>query len=525
MTGPGPGASDFAGKTVLVAGAGVSGLATVHALLAVGASVVVADSREHALGPAITLGARGLLLDTEAAAVPSSQVFEGVSLVITSPGWRPEAPLLTAAAKYGIPVWGDVELAWRLDQAGVFGPPRRWLAVTGTNGKTTTTSMLHSILRAAGLASAACGNIGRPILDALMAGSGEAPGPRIDVLALELSSFQLYWAPSVTPDAGVILNIAEDHLDWHGSMDAYVEAKLRVLTGRLGVLGLDDAVTSQLGARSRAARTIGFRLGAPEPNELGIVGDYLVDRAFSSAGDTTGVRLARVDEVRPGGRPGLLDALAAAALARGIGVSSEAVADGLRTHETGPHRNSRVAELAGVAYVDDSKATNPHAALASLSTYPRVVWIAGGLLKGARVDDLVLGARERLAAAVVIGADRSVIAETLQRHAPDVPVVEVFAGDDGGVTVTTIQSGRAGTHLAASSSQQVQGGKATADAVMKAAVTVAAQLAHAGDTVLLAPSAASLDMFTDYGHRGRSFTDAVAALGSPPLRGAKGVTD
>lgn len=522
-------AADSERPKVLVAGAGVSGIATVRALLAVGEDVVIADSREHALEPAVRLGASGVLLDPDAVASNADhgkfdEIYSDVRLVVTSPGWRPDAPLLTAAMRNGIPVWGDVELAWRLDQAAFFGPPRRWLGVTGTNGKTTTTTMLNSILRAAGLASAACGNIGRPILDALMAGYGDNTADRVDVLAIELSSFQLFWAPSVTPEAGVILNIAEDHLDWHGSMEAYVESKLQVLTGRLGVIGLDDPVASALGSRSRAARTIGFRLAEPGPNELGIVDGYLVDRAFVSAGEP-GIRLVKAEEVRPGGRPGLLDGLAAAALARGIGVSAEAVAEGLRTHETGPHRNVRVAEMDGVTFVDDSKATNPHAALASLATYPRVVWIAGGLLKGAKVDELVEAVRERLVAAIVIGADRRVIAETLMRHAPDVPVVEVFAGDDGSVTVTTIHSGRAGTHLAAAASHACAADTGAADAVMAHAVTVAAQLAQPGDTVLLAPSAASLDMFRDYGHRGRSFAAAVAALGSPPLSGMKGAVE
>ncbi|WP_064439475.1 UDP-N-acetylmuramoyl-L-alanine--D-glutamate ligase [Hoyosella altamirensis] len=521
---PAPRPHDFAGSEVLVAGAGVSGLATVRALNAIGARAVVADTREHALEPAIKQGARGILL--EPALQPGRDVFDGIRLVVTSPGWRPDAALLAEAARNGIPVWGDVELAWRLDQAGIFGPPRRWLAVTGTNGKTTTTTMLNSILRAAGLKSAACGNIGRPILDAMMAGCDtdrSDPSARIDVLAIELSSFQLFWAPSVTPEAGVILNIAEDHLDWHGSMDAYVAAKLQVLTGRIGVLGLDDPVASQLASRSMAARTIGFRLSVPGPNEFGVADGYLVDRAF---GDAAGVRLVKADEVRPGGRPGLLDGLAAAALARGIGVSPEAVAEGLRTHETGPHRNAKVASLGGVTYVDDSKATNPHAALASISTYPRVVWLAGGLLKGANVEELVADVRDQLVAAVLIGADRGVIAQTLARHAPDVPVVEVFAGDDRSVTVTTIQSGRAGTPSTAQEKRYAAAADIDlADAVMARAVNAAAALAQPGDTVLLAPSAASLDMFRDYGHRGRSFAHAVAALGSPPLPGVKGVAD
>ncbi|GGC70962.1 UDP-N-acetylmuramoylalanine--D-glutamate ligase [Hoyosella rhizosphaerae] len=501
----------FANLSVLVAGAGVSGIATVRALLSLGADVTIADSREKALEPAVELGARGLLLDPDNS--PTSETLDGYQLVVTSPGWKPDSPLLVLAHERGLPVWGDVDFAWRLDQSGILGPPRTWLAITGTNGKTTTTTMLHSVLRAAGLSSAACGNIGLPILDALFTGASEGSGARVDVLAVELSSFQLHWAPSLRPEAGVILNIAEDHLDWHGSMQAYVDAKLQVLTGKVGVLGLDDPVAASLVSRSQAERTVGFRLDSPAENEIGIVDGTVIDRAF---GDADGIMPAA--DIQPNGRPGVLDGLAAAALARAIGVSADAIAEGLRTHETGPHRNAFVAEVRGVRYVDDSKATNPHAAHASLTTYPRVVWVAGGQLKGASVEELVPAVREQLVGAVVIGVDRRQIGDTIARHAPDVPVVEVIAGDDGTVTATLIHNGRRNSALPAhvppgadSTGGHTPGGN-SADDVMRLAVYSAAQLAEPGDTVVLAPSAASLDMFRDYGHRGRSFASAVSAL-------------
>src|SRR5699024_9131730 len=212
--------------------------------------------------------------------------------VVTSPGWRPANTLAEAAARAGVPVWGDVELAWRCDRAGVYGPPRTWLAVTGTNGKTTTTSMLHSILQAAGTPSTACGNIGLPVLDAL------AAEPRAEVLAVELSSFQLHWAPSVVPEAAAVLNIAEDHLDWHGGMDAYTRAKAQVLRGRVGVLGADDPVAAGLAAVSEADRTVGFRLAEPATGELGVRGGMLVDRAFAEG---EGAALAAADSIVPGG--------------------------------------------------------------------------------------------------------------------------------------------------------------------------------------------------------------------------------
>ncbi|WP_149362035.1 UDP-N-acetylmuramoyl-L-alanine--D-glutamate ligase [Lolliginicoccus suaedae] len=501
-----PSIAELAGEPVVVAGAGVSGIATVRALLRLGADVRIVDTRQEALEPAVSLGATAILL-AGTDDVPGA-VLDGARLVVTSPGWRPDAPLLASAAERGMPVWGDVELAWRLDQSGILGPARTWLAITGTNGKTTTTTMVQSILRAAGLRSAACGNIGLPLLDALAAGTGGEPGERNDVLAIELSSFQLHWAPSVRPAAGVILNIAEDHLDWHGGMDAYTVAKLQAVTGGVGVLGLDDPVAGQLGDRATAERIVGFRLGSPAPGELGIEDGQLVDRAF---GD--GLVLLPAAEVRPGGRPGVLDGLAAAALARAIGIGASAIAEGLRAHETGPHRNAIIATVAGIRYVDDSKATNPHAAEASLTTYERVVWIAGGLLKGASVEELVPVVRDRLAAAIVMGADRAAIIESIQRHAPEVPVVEVAAGHDGLVTATLINPASA---LAPSLDiPGLAAGEASADVVMHQAVAAARVFARPGDAIVLAPAAASLDMFRDYGHRGRSFAEAVSAEARP----------
>lgn len=461
------------GARVLVTGAGISGRALVAPLTDLGADVTLTDGNADSLASA----ARELGVDT---ATPDAAIaaFDEYVQVITSPGWRPDSPVLSAAAGAGIAIWGDVEFAWRLDQAAVYGPARQWLVVTGTNGKTTTTSMLESILRAGGISAVACGNIGLPVTDAL-----RSDAPRYDALAVELSSFQLHWAPSVHPTAGAVLNIAEDHLDWHGGMQGYIDAKTQALTGGVAVLGLDDPVAASLHGRCSAERTVGFRLGAPGPDELGIDGDHLVDRAF------VGGVLATVADVTPAGPAGLMDALAAAALARSIGVPAAAVGEGLRSYTVGPHRAARVAEVDGVTYVDDSKATNPHAARTSLLAHPRVVWIAGGLLKGAQVDDLVAEVADRLVAAVLFGRDAGEIAVALARHAPQVPVHRVEAGHDDQVTSND-----------------------PPDVVMARAVRVATDAAAAGDTVLLAPAAASLDMFTDYGHRGRSFAEAVHAL-------------
>ncbi len=472
------GLTQLEGGDVLVTGWGVSGRALIEPLRTLGARITVTDSNFTSRAEASALGLR--TATAEDLVVPGA--IDEFDVVITSPGWRPDSPVLAAAAAGDIPIWGDVEFSWLVDQAQLYGPTRRWLVVTGTNGKTTTTSMLASILESADIPNAACGNIGLPVLDAM-----RRPGPRAEVLAVELSSFQLHWAPSVHPDGGVVLNIAEDHLDWHGGMAGYVDAKARALSGKVGVIGLDDAGSAALAVVSRAERTVGFRLGEPELGELGVWGGQLLDRAF---GDDD--VLASVGEISPAGPAGVLDALAAAALARSIGVAPAKVRDGLRKFSVGPHRAELVRELNGVGFVDDSKATNPHAARSSILAHPRVVWLAGGLLKGASVDELVEEVGDRLAAVVLIGRDAIQIAQALARHAPDVPVVRVGAGDDAGVNQTLTAD--------------------NPDVIMAAAVHVAAGLAHDGETVLLAPAAASLDMFRDYGHRGDSFITAVEAL-------------
>jgi UDP-N-acetylmuramoylalanine--D-glutamate ligase len=399
-------------------------------------------------------------------------------LVVTSPGLPPTAPVLAAAAAAGVPIWGDVELAWQLDNSGRFGPPRRWLVVTGTNGKTTTTSMLHAMLVAAGRRALLCGNIGDPVLDVL-----DQPA---ELLAVELSSFQLHWAPSLRAEAGVVLNVAEDHLDWHQTMEAYARDKARVLDGRVAVVGLDDPVAAGLLAGAAAPVRVGFRLGEPAHGELGVRDGVLVDNAFGEQ-----VALAEVASIPVAGPVGVLDALAAAALARAVDVPPEAIADALAGFRVGRHRAEVVDVVDGVTFVNDSKATNPHAAQASITAYPRVVWIAGGLLKGASVDELAAAVVNRLVGAVLIGRDRALIRDALSRHAPDVPVVEVVTGEDSGVQGEIEDS---------------------VTRLMTAVVAAARGLAGPGDTVLLAPAGASFDQFSSYGQRGDAFASAVAAL-------------
>jgi UDP-N-acetylmuramoylalanine--D-glutamate ligase len=293
------------------------------------------------------------------------------------------------------------------------------------------------------------------------------------------------------PDAGVVLNVADDHLDWHGTFERYAAAKARALVGRVAIAGLDDPVAARLLANAPAPVRVGFRLGDPAEGELGIRDGMLLDRAFAA-----GLPLAAASTIPVPGPVGVFDALGAAALARAVDVPAAAVSEALSSFHVAPHRAQLVAVVNGVSYVDDSKATNPHAAQASIAAYPRVIWVAGGLLKGASVDQMVRGIANRLVAVVLIGRDRDAVANALSRHAPDVPVVEVTPGDDAvvqgadetGVTAVTDETG---------------------ERVMAGVIAVARRLARPGDTVLLAPAGASFDQFTGYAHRGDAFAAAV----------------
>ncbi|MFJ5275630.1 UDP-N-acetylmuramoyl-L-alanine--D-glutamate ligase [Streptomyces parvulus] len=468
---------DFQGKHVTVAGLGVSGVPAAKVLHGLGARVTVVNDGddERARTQAAELETLGVTVRLgDGATLP-----EGTELIVTAPGWKPDKPLFTAAHEAGVPVWGDVELAWRLrGRDGRKAAP--WLAVTGTNGKTTTVRMLASILKAAGLRTAAVGNIGVSLLDAV---TGDE---EYDVLAVELSSYQLHWAPSLRAHSAAVLNLAPDHLDWHGSMEAYAADKGRIYEGNrvACVYNVADKATEDLVREAdveEGCRAVGFTLGSPAPSQLGVVEGLLVDRAFVEDRQKNAQELAEVSDVDPPAPHNIANALAAAALARSFGVPAAAVRDGLRAFTPDAHRIAHVADVDGVAYVDDSKATNTHAAEASLAAYESIVWIAGGLAKGATFDELVAGAAKRLRGAVLIGADRALIREALARHAPEVPVVDLDRTDTG---------------------------------AMLQAVQEAQRLARPGDTVLLAPACASMDMFTNYNKRGDAFAQAVRELGA-----------
>jgi UDP-N-acetylmuramoylalanine--D-glutamate ligase len=474
MTTP-PAGAQLAGQRVCVAGLGITGKSVVELLASQGAQVMALDSRADAerqelaaslerSGVTVRLGPAEL---GSGAAVPA-----GTRLVVTSPGLRPDTPLLASAVAAGIEVIGDVELAWRLRPLLADGTRQQWLAITGTNGKTTTVRMLAAMLAAAGHRSIAAGNVGTPILAAV---TDPEPYP---VVAVELSSFQLYWSRTVAPLAAVVLNIAAHHLDWHDDIESYVAAKSRIYApGTIAISNAEDPRSAAIAAAAgQVSRRVAFRLGPPQPGELGVADGWLTDRAFADW-----ARLAEVDAVRPAAPHNVADALAAAALARAYGDPPEAIAAGLAAFQPEPHRISEVSALGGVSYIDDSKASNAAAAQASLASFPSIVWIAGGLFRGTDedLDALVAGALPRLRAVVLLGADRARFAHALARHAPDVPVSEVAGTDTGAMDLVVAQ---------------------------------AARHAQPGDTVLLAPAAQSFDMFRDYPARGEAFAAAVARL-------------
>jgi UDP-N-acetylmuramoylalanine--D-glutamate ligase len=491
MTAPGALATlaDLAGRPVVVAGLGITGNSVSSLLVSHGARVVAVDSRDDAERRAVAdkLAAQGVTVRLGPAELgPGAAVPPGTGLVVTSPGLRPDTPLLASAVAAGIEVIGDVELAWRLRPALPGGGRQQWLAITGTNGKTTTVRMLAAMLAAAGHRSIAAGNVGTPILDVV---TDPDPYP---VVAVELSSFQLYWSTTIRPLAAVVLNLAAHHLDWHDDIESYGAAKAKIFApGTIAIFNAEDPATVAMAvaaaSRGPAASRAGFRLGRPGPGELGVADGWLVDGAFTGEafpGRPSGagpVRLAPVSAVQPAAPHNVADALAAAALARAYGDQADSIAAGLAAFVPEPHRITLVTEIAGVAFVDDSKASNPAAAAASLAAFPSIVWVAGGLFRGSDedLDRIVATAAPRLRAAVLIGTDRARFASALARHAPNVPVTELSGTDTG---------------------------------VMNQAVAQAAAAAQRGDTVLLAPAAQSWDMFRDYPARGDAFAAAARGL-------------
>lgn len=479
--------ADWSGLRVAVLGLSVTGFSVADTLAELGADVIVfsesAEPEYERLLPAIGVRSRvGSLAE-----VPAELAAFAPEVVIASPGFAPTHPVIVWARDAGIPVWGDLELAWRVRDKVLRadGTPADWVLITGTNGKTTTTRLTASMLVAGGLRAAPVGNIGTPVLDAVRDPAG------FDVLVVEVSSHQLWYLglqsgpEPVSPHAAVCLNLADDHLEWHGSFQAYRDAKAHVYdnTRVACVYNKADAATREMVEDAEViegARAIGFDLGVPGPSDMGVVDGILVDRAFLVDRRTSALELTTVADMaaRGLGAPHIVsNVLAAAALARSLEVTPAAIRDALQDFTLDPHRIQVVAVASGVTWIDDSKATNPHAAASSLAAYPGAVWVVGGLLKGVDISDLVATRGAAAKAAIVIGTDREPVLAAFSRHAPGVPVLAVEADET--------------------------------EEVMARVVELAAGVARDGDVVLLAPAAASFDQFASYADRGRRFADAV----------------
>jgi len=447
----------IADQRFLILGAGVTGSAVAKALKSRGGVVTITDD------------------NSDVAVKPESIELSNFDAVVISPGWRQDHPLVKKVLASKLQILNEIDLAWQIRTE--LSPGQKWLALTGTNGKTTTVEMVAKILQTAGLKAVACGNVGDTVIEAV-----DRKDP-YDYLVLELSSFQLHWAKQAQFVSAAILNIADDHLDWHGTFDSYADAKFSILDrADVAVLNADD---EQVVLRSNRfiGRKVFFSLDTPAPGEIGVVEELLVDRAFVSD-PMEAAMICELKDITPTVPHNVSNALAAAALARTVGVSHENIQKALQEFKPGRHRIETVFEGDSVTWVDDSKATNPHAASASLMSHLSVVWIAGGLAKGADMSSLVERCKGRIKAAILIGADRQLIADALQEHAPKIPRILVDAP-----------------------SNYTRGGDS--NSLMEAVVAEAAKLVAPGDAVLMAPACASMDQFISYTDRGDRFAAAV----------------
>lgn len=465
--------SDWSGVRVCVAGLGVAGFAAADALVFLGAHVVVVDAHDGA-----KQRERATILEILGAQIifgNDTNLPQDVDLLVVSPGLSPQADIIRDAMQKQVPVWGELELAWRLRDPAHAAP---WLVITGTNGKTTTTLMLESILLAAGKRTVAAGNIGRSLVEVVM-----DPEPW-DVLAIEVGAPQLPFVYSMSPQAAVCLNLAPDHIDLFGSFSQYRDAKAKIYERCQIAAVFNEADQATIAMVEQAevtegCRAIGFTLGIPDVSMLGVVDDILVDRAFLTERRDSALELAQVDDLKISARHNVENALAASALARAHGVEPRHIRQGLRNWEPASHRIAHVARIADVDFVDDSKATNTHAAMTSIQAYDSVVWIAGGMAKGQDFNQLIIDTAHKMRGVVLLGVDQELIAQALAAHAPKVPVRQVTS---------------------------------TGTDAMQQVVQYAMDLANPGDTVLLAPGCASWDMFRDYAHRGQAFVQAVQGL-------------
>ena len=490
-------AMELSGKRILVLGLGESGLSMARHLAAAGASIIAADNRPEPPGMAAFQSAW-----PDAACrlgAFDDALFDDCDVAAVSPGIAVAGPMtdpaVARAQGRGLTFIGDIELfAWALAAERTrSGYAPKVLTVTGTNGKTTVTSLTAHLASAAGCHAVAAGNIGPAVLDAWHAAleSGSLP----DLWVLELSSFQLETTQSLAADAATVLNLSEDHLDRHGSFDAYCAAKARIfMHGAIQVLGRDDPRSMALrrpfvprNRRDAAPAVYTFGTDAPRGAlDFGLVREerpsgltWLAQGAACTAGESAAQRLMPQEALTIRGAHNAANALAALALGRAIGLPLAPMLRGLANYAGLPHRVQTIAAVAGVQYVDDSKGTNVGATLAALAGLgaemkmsARLVLIAGGDGKGQNFAPLAGAVARHCRAVVLIGRDASALRRALA--GAGVPLVDA----------PTLQE----------------------------AVAEAARQARSGDTVLLSPACASFDMFRGYAHRAEIFVAAVRAL-------------
>jgi len=439
------------GSQTLIFGAGVTGTAAAEFLRDAGSKVHVIDEKE------------------ESAEVIRS--LEKISLAeqrfaVVSPGWRPDNPLVRSARGAGIEILSEIDFAWRIKNE--VNPGQIWVSLTGTNGKTTAVQMAEAMLKASGIDAKACGNVGDTAI-------ANVAGSKHTHLILELSSFQLSWSEEAKFKASALLNIAEDHIDWHGSFAEYAKAKFKIAKiCEIFIANSDDSVVKTgLGNLDRSAIT--YTLNTPAQGQIGLVEELIVDRAFAT-GDAEVI--FELQDVKPAIPHNVSNAMAASGLALSVGAKPAAISSSLKSFHLDHHRLEVVFEKEGVRWIDDSKATNPHAAKAALYSQESAIWIAGGLAKGADMNELVKSTSKRIKSAILIGTDAPLIEAALRKYAPQIPI-------------ETLSLGKTGMEL------------------MREVVHLANHQAASGDTVLLAPACASMDQFKDYADRGQCFANAV----------------
>ena len=452
----------FKGQEVLIAGAGVTGISIAKALTTRGAHVVIVDENPD------------LNIDFELLK-PDAVEIEKYSKIVVSPGWNESHPFIVKAVAAGLEIWNEIDIAWSI--AKEIAPSQKWLALTGTNGKTTTVEMTAAMFQRAGFKATACGNVGDTVIDAV---THKDP---FDYLILELSSFQLHWMRKPSFVGVAILNIAHDHLDWHGSFESYAQAKVSILShSQVAILNAQDGEVVQR-CNNWKGRKVFYSLETPSPGEIGLVEELLVDRAFVSDVSEASM-FAELTEVAPMLPHNVSNTMAAAGLALAVGVSHEDIRRAIVEFRPGKHRIELIAEHNSIRWINDSKATNPHAAKASLKAYESIIWIAGGLAKGAEMDNLISDCSKNIKAAILIGSDRNLIEDAFNKFAPKIPLLRI---------------------------DPEEGYKKDSETnlFMESIVRAAKDLATEGDVVLLAPACASMDQFLSYSDRGLRFSDAV----------------